>query len=317
MNKAKILATVPITHLDETCHVLESIGDVTYLKYPTREEVLDIIPRYDALFPNVRLMLDEEIINRAERLCVISTPSIGTDHIDLSYCNSKGIDVLSLEADHDVMKEVPSAAEFAFGLMLNLVKNMPWGFQSVLKGDWNGVKFKGRDLKGRTLGVVGAGRIGSKLVKLALAFEMNVYINDILDKSDIVGARQVGIDELFNKSEIISIHVPLNDMNRSMVNDTWFKKMKGVYLINTSRGAVINENHLVEALEKGNVKAAALDVLCGETSDAISDNILIEYARNHSNVMITPHCAGKSIDGQNITFTHAARKLVRYFQKNY
>lgn len=313
--KPKVLVTVPVDHIKETRNVLENIGDVIYLKYPSKEELLNVIPECDALFPNVRLMIDRTIVDKARRLRVISTPSIGTDHIDLSCCKSRGIDVLSLAEDHEIMKEIPSTSEYAFGLMMNLVKSMPWAYQSVLEGGWSDVKFKGRDLKGRNLGIVGAGRIGSRLVRLALAFEMNVFINDILDKSEIVGAKQVGVDELLSRSEIISLHIPLNEMNESLVNKSWFDKMNGVYFINTSRGAVINENDLVAALESGKVKAAALDVLCGETTGNISDNILVQYAKTHTNVMITPHCAGKATDGQIVTFTHAARKLIKYFDQ--
>lgn len=311
--KPKILVTVPIEHLARTRAILESAGEPIYTDHPTREQIAAYLPEISAIFPNTKMMLDRRVIDAAPKLKLICTPSTGTDHIDKAYCAQKGVEVMSLTKDMDVLKTITSTAEHAFGLTLNIVRNMPWAFDHARQGGWDYTLFRGRELQGRTVGIVGYGRLGGMYSRFARGFDMKVLAHDPLIKITDDWVEQVSLDELLKRSEIVTLHVHLTPETRGMVDKTWFDRMKGVYFINTSRGGLVDERALIAALDSGKVKAAGLDVLDGEIEGDMSGHPLIRYAREHTNVMITPHCGGMSIDGQEKAFTHAAGKLAKFF----
>lgn len=312
--KKMILVTVPIKHLKRTCEILEEAGDVIYTDHPTRQEISSILKKVDVIFPNTKMMLDREIIDNAPNLKVIATPSTGTDHIDKEYCRKKGILVQSLTKDFDVLEKITSTAEHAFALTLNVVRNMPWSFDSVREGEWDYTRFRGRELQGRFVGIVGYGRLGRMYSRFARGFDMKVLAYDPYVNVPDSWVEQVDLDGLLARSEIITLHIHLNSETRCMVNRSWFDKMNGAYLINTSRGGLIDEKDLIEALEAGKVKAAGLDVIYGEIEGDTGSHPLVIYAQKHNNLMITPHCGGMSYDGQEKAFTHAARKLAEHLK---
>lgn len=313
MSHRTILATVPIDHLARTCAILERVGEVIYTDHPQRDELLPLLHRVDAIFPNTKMMLDRDIIDAAPRLKLICTPSTGTDHIDKVYCEQKGITVLSLTHDYSLLETITSTAEHAFGLMLCVVRNMPWSFDSVRTGEWDYTKFRGRELQGRVLGIVGFGRLGRMMSRFADAFDMQVLAYDPHVTVTDAWVEQVERDALLDRSEILSLHLHLTPDTHRMIDRTWFDRMHGTYLVNTSRGCVIAEEDLLHALQSGRIRAAGLDVLCGEIEGDMGRHPLIQYARTHSNLMITPHCGGMSYDGQEKAFTFAAAKLARFF----
>jgi D-3-phosphoglycerate dehydrogenase len=311
------LVTAPIDHLPETRRVLEAAGEVLYFDHPPRKEILPLLADVDAIFPNTKMMLDQEIVDAAPKLKVISTPSTGTDHIDKDYCARRGVEVLSLTKDLSVLETITSTAEHAFALTLDIVRNMPWSYQSVLEGGWDYTKFRGRELQGRVVGIVGYGRLGKMYARFARGFDMKVLATDPNVKIAEPWVEQVSLDELLKRSEIITLHVHLRPETRRMVDRSWFERMRpGVYLINTSRGGLIDDEALLAALESGKVKGAGLDVLEGEIEGDMSRHPVVQYARTHRNIIITPHCGGMSIDGQQKAFTHAARKLARFFDEH-
>lgn len=313
--KPNILVTVPIEHLEGTRAILEAAGAVRYLKYPPVEELKAALAGAHALFPNARTRLDAAVLDAAPTLRVISTPSIGTDHIDLDYCRRRGVAVYSLATERELMRGVHSTAEHAFGLLLALVKKIPAGFASVLDGRWSAAEFRGRDLQGKTLGVVGFGAIGSRVAHFARAFDMDVLVFDPYAKDLPCWARAVSRDELLEKSHAVTLHTPLTPETDGLVGREWFARMKGTWLVNASRGGVIDEAALLEALESGKVGAFAADVLRGETAVGMGGHPLVAYARTHPNVLITPHIAGSSLDGQVKTFAHAARRLADHLKE--
>jgi len=314
MSPKTILVTVPMEHLPEARGVLDESGRVIYTDHPSRNEILPLLPEVDAIFPNTKMMLDAAIINASPRLKVICTPSTGTDHIDKNYCKARGVEVLSITRDYELLKTITSTAEHAFGLMVNVVRNMPWSYDSVREGDWDYTRFRGRELQGRVLGIVGYGRLGTMMSRFARAFDMEVLAFDpyVVVPDDWV--TQVDLDELLARSEIISLHVHLTPETYGMVDRSWFDRMGGTYLVNTSRGCLIDEAALLDALEDGRVKAAGLDVICGEIEGDTRAHPLVQYASSHSTLMITPHCGGMSYDGQEKAFRFAAQKLRRYLE---
>lgn len=313
--KPNILVTVPIEHLSGTRAILEAVGQVTYVKYPPLAELQTALRGVHALYPNARTKLDSALLSAAPDLRVISTPSIGTDHIDLEYCRKRGIAVYSLATERELMRGVHSTAEHAFGLLLALVKRVPWGFQSVLDGRWSAAEFRGGDLQGKTLGVVGYGIIGSQVASFARAFDMEVLVFDPFVKEPPSWVRVVGRDELLDEAHAITLHTPLTPETEGLVGREWFSRMNGTVLVNASRGGVLDETALLEALESGRVSAFAADVLRGETAAGMGGHPLVRYAQAHGNVLITPHTAGSSLDGQVKTFAHAARRIADFFKE--
>lgn len=313
--KPNILATVPIEHLEGTRRILEGAGTVVYLKYPPVDELKAALKGVHALFPNARTRLDAAVLDAAADLKVVSTPSIGTDHIDLEYCRRRGITVFSLATERELMRGVHSTAEHAFGLLLSLIKKIPGGFASVLDGKWSAAEFRGRDLQGKTLGVVGFGAIGSRVAHFARAFDMDVLVFDPYAKELPAWAKPVSRDELLDKAHAVTLHTPLTPETDGLIGREWFARMKGTWLVNASRGGVIDETALLEALESGKVGAFAADVLRGETAAGMGAHPLVVYAKTHGNVLITPHTAGSSLDGQVKTFAHAARRIADFLKE--
>lgn len=314
--RPRILVTVPVEHLEATRGILESAGQVLYRRYPSREELLRDLPGTHALYPNARTSLDSSLLARAPTLVAISTPSIGTDHIDLDYCRSRGIAVYSLGTERELMRTIPSTAEHTFGLILSVMRKLPWSFRSVLDGKWSAAEFRGRDLQGKTLGIVGFGVIGSQLGSFARAFGMKVLVYDPFVVEFPDWGRGVDRDTLLRESHVVSLHLPLMPETERMVDAEWFERMQGAVLINAARGGIVDDVALITALESGRVAAAGLDVLSGETPLGMGDHPLVQYARTHDNVLITPHSAGSSVESQIKSFAHAARRLADHLQQN-
>jgi D-3-phosphoglycerate dehydrogenase len=186
----------------------------------------------------------------------------------------------------------------------------------VLEGNWVREEFPGIMLKGKTLGLIGCGRIGSWMARYARAFDMDVIGHDpfVEPWPEHIGRRE--LDEVLSTADFISLHVALNDQSRGMIGAREFGIMKaGVVFINTSRGGLIDESALVEGLSSGRIGAAALDVLDGEPE--INHHPLVEYARNHENVIITPHIGGFSPDAVKMVVAHASRRILKFLSSDH
>ena len=314
MPRVRILCNCPVDHLPEVKRALESIGEVRYAQH-TYQELLEAIGAYDALVPSLDIALDEKLLGRARRLRLIATPSTGTDHIDLKCTTKLGITVLSLKDDYEFLKGVAATAEHAFGLMLAIVRRTPFAFASVRGGGWHSQDFRGRELLDKTLGIIGYGRLGEMMARYGHAFGMRILACDPYKTAGEPFVKQVDFGTLLRCSDIITIHVHLNDETRNMMSDFAFSQVKpGSYLVNTSRGAVVDERALLDALESGKVAGAALDVICGELDGNLEQHPLIRYAQTHDNLIITPHLGGVTYESQAKAYAHTARKIEQFFQ---
>lgn len=254
-------------------------------------------------------------------LKVIVSPTTGLDHIDLEACKRRGIVVLSLQGETDFLGTIPATAEHTWGLMLALTRRTPWAFDDVRKGCWQRDAFRGHDLKGKTLGIVGFGRVGEQVAKYAQTFGMGVVIFDpyskvewFNDSDPYYPMHHLTLVSLLQDADVVSIHVPLNDETRSMFGAEQFAAMKpGAVLVNTSRGEIIDEAALLEALESGKLAGAALDVISGERGD-LWENKLLKYAREHDNLLITPHLGGCTVESMAATEVFMAKKLKRFLE---
>lgn len=285
--------------------VLKAAGDsITYTAdgQITREALLAAVPEADALVIRSAHKIDAEVLHAAPRLKIIARAGVGVDNVDIPLATELGIVVVNTPDGNTI-----STAEHTFGLMLALARHIPQAHESMNAGKWDRKSFSGVELRGKTLGVVGFGRIGRAVAKRALAFEMTVIAHDPYLTTDLaadLGVKLVSLDELFHTSDFITLHAMLTAENHEMINRESLARMKrGVRIIDAARGALINEADLAEALQSGQVAGAALDVYAEEPPKP--DNPLLHLP----NVVHTPHLAASTEDAQ-ITVSVDAAKLV-------
>ncbi len=246
----------------------------------------------------IHTKVDVALLNKLPNLKLIVAMSVGVDHIDLEECNKRGVQVSNVP-DYGTR----TVAEHAFGLILTLSRKIHEAIEKTRKNEFDVDGLMGFDLYGKTLGVVGTGRIGGEVIKIAKGFGMNILANDRHAKK-IGGAEFVSLDRLLRESDIVSLHIPLVDGTKHLINREKIAKMKkGSYLINVSRGGLVDVNALKWGLDKGILAGAGLDVLEGENNmdkDRSSKKLTNagreilkknkELLKDHD-VVITPHCA--------------------------
>lgn len=271
-----------------------------------RRDNVDAFASAEVVSPFVASDLGGEVLERLPRLKLIATRSTGFDHIDLAYCRRAGIAVCNVPdyGDHTV-------AEHAFALLLAVVRRIPQAYERVRRGDFSTDGLRGFELAGKTLGVIGAGRIGRRAIAIGRGFSMQVLAFDVAP--DPQAARDLGfqyadLPEVLAASDVITVHVPGGAGARSLISDTEFAAMKpGAILVNTARGGVVDAGALVRALRSGRLAGAGLDVVAEERAlrdeaeifrddsalvpdqlrALIADHALLRFP----NVLITPHIA--------------------------
>jgi len=266
------------------------------------EELIKEIPDYDALIVRSRTKVSREIIQAAEKLKVIGRCGVGVDNIDVTAAHEKGIIVVNAPSATST-----AVAELAMGLLFSLVREIPRADAAMKRGEWLKNELMGVELYGKTLGIIGFGRIGSTVGQMAAAAGLRILACGdftIPETIRIVGGEMVMIDEVLNRSDFITIHTPLTEKTHYMINAESIARMKdGVYLICTARGGVVNEHDLLDALNSGKVAGAALDVYEKEPPDFME---LI----NHPHVIATPHIGGQTHEAQKRAAIDIAREVL-------
>ncbi|GAB4420964.1 MAG: hypothetical protein Kow002_09620 [Anaerolineales bacterium] len=254
------------------------------------EELVKIVEQYDALIVRGRTKVTAQVFEAGKKLKVVGRAGVGVDNIDLDAAKARGVTVVNAPTSTTL-----AVAELAFGLMLALARHIPRADAGMKAGQWLKKELKGIELSGRTLGIVGVGRIGAELGQRAAAFGMRVIGYDpYLSGQDIGqrGAEPVSLDELYAASDFISLHLPLTDETRAMLNEQAFGRMKrGVRIVCAARGGIIDESALLAALESGQVAGAALDVFAAEPPGA-TDLVM------HPGVIATPHIGAQTAESQ-------------------
>jgi D-3-phosphoglycerate dehydrogenase len=213
--------------------------------------------------------------------------------------------------DKELLLNLTPAAELSWALLLACARMLPAAINHVKSGGWSREIFPGVMLKGKRIGIIGCGRIGMWMSRYARAFGMDIVGYDPLLNDFPPQIRPVSLEELVRTSDFITIHVPLNKDTKELLSEDLFAILKSEsILINTSRGAVVDEKALLKALESGRLLAAGLDVLTDEPD--IEKSPLFQYAQTHDNLVITPHCGGFSHDAVRIVCRRAAEKIVEY-----
>ena len=317
--RPKILVITPIRHIKGVAGTLESAGDVTYMDDPSPEDVLKCIHDYHAIYTNPNksnVFISKELMDTGSSLKVICTASTGTNHIDMGYAQSKGIPVLSITEEREVINRISSTAEHAFALMMASLRRLIPAWDSVKRGEWDYLPYIGRQLDHLTIGVVGYGRLGSLFADYCLAFKSRVLVYDPYKEVHRTELHQVELDQLLKESDAISIHVHVTPDTTGMVNRDWLAKAKhDVTLVNTSRGEICDEEALIAFLEQHPSAFYATDVLANETVNK-SDNRLREWALRGEQVLITPHIGGMTLEAQQIAYNHATHLLKRFLNRH-
>ncbi len=278
-----------------------------------RRRLLVAIPDAEVLWIRLRHRIDIEVMDRGRRLKVIVSPTTGLNHIDQEEAARRGIQTLSLRGETEFLKDVRATAEHTVGLILALLRHIPAAVHAVRHGGWNRDLFRGHELYGKTVGIVGYGRLGKLVARYLAAFGARIVAADpnIAPSEADPGVCLVPLGELLAQADIVSIHVDLSDKTTRFFGRKEFQRMKrGAWLVNTARGELLDENALLESLRSGRLAGAAVDVLSGECSDGMPDHPLVAYARQHENLIITPHIGGCTAESMAKTEKFLAKRLV-------
>ncbi len=271
------------------------------------EELQEIIGDYDALVVRSATKVTREIIEAATRLKVVGRAGTGVDNIDLEAATEKGIVVMNTPGGNTV-----AAAEHAVSMMLSMARKIPQACASMKEGKWEKKKFMGVEVHGKTLGVIGMGRIGSLVAKMGLGLGMRViacdpYLSHKAAKD--MGVTLTDIETLFSESDFITIHAPLTQETRNMISRDAFKKMKdGVMLVNCARGGIVDEEALYEAIQVGKVAGAALDVFSKEPPPPDHPILRLEE------VICTPHLGASTKEAQEVVAIAIVQQIIDYLK---
>ena len=304
----RIGVITPIKHLKGVQELIKNKGFVFYYESGSKSETRNFIieNKIDAILcnPNKQdFVIDRELLQDTQ-VKLINTCSTGLSHIDLDYCLKNDIEIYSLKTDFELINDLPSTSELAFGLMLNSLRHISKSQDHVINYNWDYTQFIGRQIKDLKIGIIGYGRLGKLMYKYCKAFDAEVKVYDPYIK----GYDKVSLNSFISDCDVISLHVHLNDETKEMISKNSLKDCKpDITIINTSRGGVVNEEDVVSFLQKRKLYCYATDVITDENLN-IKNSILIKNMER-LNIIITPHVGGMTIEGQTKAYTWAINKL--------
>ena len=291
MNKDNRILIVDDMH-ESILPLLRNEGyDPIYLPIITRKEILEIIDQFDGLIIRSKTNVDQELVDKATSLRFVARAGAGVDKLDEMYLQSKDIKIINApEGNRDAL------AEHTLGILLSVLHRLSFSFEQIKEGIWDREGNRGIELKNKTVGVYGVGNMGKTFAKKLAGMQCEVigydkYNEDFEDDT----VKKVNLDELMERTEILSIHVPLTEETNYLFDAAYLKRFKNLkVLVNTSRGKVLKTKDLVELLNAGEVYGAALDVLENEKPATYSELELTvnEKLVSHPNVIVTPHVGG-------------------------
>ena len=309
----KVLVCDPVA--PQTIQALQEAGiEVNNRPDITAEELLRDAANYHGMVVRSRTRVPAEVIDAATNLKIVVRGGVGLDNIDVKHATSKGVTVRNTPKASS-----NSVAELALGYMLALARHIPQATMSMTAGEWQKKTLKGTEVAGKTLGLIGFGNIGSLLGRKAAALGMEVIFYDVITPTDPGPAQQVSLDEVLNRSDYISLHVPLLPATKNMLNAETIAYMKdGVYIVNCARGGVIDEDALYEALVSGKVAGAALDVYLDEKVTPGNPKLYELKDENGFNLVIgSPHIGAATVEGQARVGTEVADILIEFYKENF
>ncbi|MEO8245896.1 MAG: phosphoglycerate dehydrogenase [Chloroflexota bacterium] len=302
---ARILVLEPVTQ--PGIDLLTRAHDTSVQLGLARPAVLDLLGErggWDALVVRSQTRVDAELLGAAApRLSVVGVASVGIDRIDVEASTRAGVMVINAPTGNTI-----AAAEHTMALMLSLVRHVPDANASIRAGEWERGRYTGHELRGKTLGIIGLGKIGRAVARRATGFEMRVLTNDPYvteDQAAEFGAKLVGFPELLHRSDIITVHTPLTPQTRGLIGQAQLEATKpGTVVLNVARGGIVDEQALADALHSGHLGGAAVDVFTAEPMAA--DNPL----RAAPNLVLTPHLGASTSEAQDRVGVEMAEQVV-------
>ena len=295
----KVLVADPIAQ--EGIEALRAHAEVDVKLGMSPDELIAIIGEYDALVVRSDTQVSKEVIEAGEKLQVIARAGVGVDNIDVEAATRKGIVVVNAPSGNII-----SAAEHTIALMLAMARHIPQANAVLRSGQWRRHDFIGVEVRGKTLGIIGLGNVGTEVVRRAKGLEMRIIAHDpfvSLEYAGTLGVELVSLDELLRQSDFITLHTPLSELTKGLIGAKELAKVKPtVCLINCARGGIINEQALFEAVEKGKVAAAAIDVFAEEP---VTESVLFQSDR----IIVTPHLAASTAEAQTTVALDVAEQI--------
>lgn len=320
MNRKKfhfhLLVTNKNWFSDNVLQVLSQFASVHKVN-ANREFLVRNIHKYNGILLGLENIIDYQIIERSKNLKFIATPTTGLSHIDLEIAKKKEVTIISLKNEKKFLKKISSTAELTWALILSCARNIPQARSDVIDGNWNRENYIGNELFGKTLGIIGYGRLGTKVARFGRAFGMKVIANDI-QKKNLKCVQFLSLKKVLRTSDIVSIHLPLNNSTKNLIDYEKISLLKkNAIFINTSRGEIIDEEALLELLIKKKISSAALDVLSDENKlkdNWTKNNSLIKYAKKNNNLLIVPHIGGASVESIKKSNQFIVQKIIKYLK---
>jgi D-3-phosphoglycerate dehydrogenase len=264
--------------------------------------LLKAVSESDALITRSGTAVTEELVNAGTRLRIIGRAGVGLDNVDVDACTARGILVINAPTAN-----IMSATEHTMAMLLALCRNIPEAHASVKRGEWNRSKFMGTELDGKTLGIIGLGRIGTRITVRARAFGMRVIAYDPYIATSVferAGAERVTLDDLLARADVITVHTPLTDETRGMIGAAEMAKMRDdAVVLNIARGGIYDEQSLADALNSGKIAGAAIDVYVEEPP---KDSPLLSA----KNIILSPHIGANTIEAQDRVAVQTAEMVV-------
>jgi len=306
----KILIAEP---MDFSQEVIERLREYAHVDVHAVEEadLEQVLNEYDVFWFRLGWKINKGVLNQNSRCRILATPVTGIDHIDENLCRELGVKIVCLRGEKEFLREVRATAEMTLALALAVMRHLPAAEQSVRNGVWDRDLFRGNELHLKTAGIIGFGRLGEIVADLFLAFGMKVLAYDIKSGMQYQSVEFTNnMEDLVRQSDVVSIHVNYNEKTHHIIDENILKQCKkGAYLVNTSRGGIVDEAAMLKALKHGWLKGAALDVLQGE-HDISEKHPLIQYAQNNRNLLIVPHIGGNTYESFEKTEHFIAGKII-------
>ena len=307
MKMVKVLVAAPI-HPDAIKMLKEAGYEIMYREYPSEDELRDLVKEADAIVVRSKPKVPKEVINSGKKLRIIARAGVGLDNIDVEEARKRGIMVVNAPAAPS-----RSVAELAIGLMLALMRKIAYADRKMREGRWVKKECVGYELQGKTLGVIGFGRIGREVARIArFGLGMKIIYYDVYkppeEEVKNLDAEYRELDDLISEADVITLHVPLVKETYHLINEERLRKMKKTaVLINTSRGAVVDTEALIKALKEGWILGAGLDVY--EEEPIPKDDPLTKF----DNVVLTPHIGASTNEAQARAGIEVTKKIIEFF----
>ena len=301
---ARILISDPIA--PEGVELLKTQAEVQIKRGLKPQELIDIIGDYEALVVRSETKVTSQVIEAGKRLQVIARAGIGVDNIDVNAATSQGIAVVNAPTGNTI-----AATEHTLAMLLALARNLPQAHQSLKEGNWNRSAFIGIEVRNKTLGIIGLGRVGSEVARRAKGFTMRLIAYDPFvspDFANILGVELVSLDDLLAQSDFVTIHAPLTQGTSHLIGERELAMMKpGSHIVNVARGELIDEAALLKALDDGTIASAALDVFMEEPP---GESPLVK----HPKVVVTPHLGASTQEAQREVALEVSEQVLAIFR---